>query len=353
MAIAVERELCEEYVRKADSEVALKDAISRLPADITLAIPQGFEERTCGVLQTIVAAGAEVRRLLISQYARQDDLNDVYAEQFRQLAQRVAPNRWGYVANHNDGEWVCEAVAQSGSALLVDITGTSNRAMFRTLDILANCGKKSYVAYTEAKQYWPKKNDWETLRKQLRAHESIAELVDKQPWLFSYEHRVELIAGHEGYDASGTGRALVAFLPYKCSRLAAVLAAEDYSDKCFLVGRPPALELAWRVDALKEINESLTRGWKSVEMSTFGYKNTVAGLSELLFREDSLLWKYDVHLAAIGSKLQTIGSWAFSCLVPSITSVTSVPSQYYREAFSDGTGTSWVFELTPPFSDFA
>src|SRR5208337_830209 len=82
------------------------------------------------------------------------------------------------------------------------------------------------------------------------------------------------------------------------------------------------------------------------EISTFGYRNTVDKLGKLLFRDDSLLWKYDVHFAADGSKLQTIGCWVFSRAVPSITMITSVPKHYYKKAFSRGIGPSWVFPLT-------
>ena len=163
--------------------------------------------------------------------------------------------------------------------------------------------------------------------------------------MFGYEHHVELVPGHEGYDASGTGRALVAFLPFKASRLAAVLGDEDYAEKLFIAGKPPSPQLNWRLDALKEINESLTRGARVEEMSTFGYRRTLEGLSNLLLGDDSLLWRYDVHFAALGSKLQTIGSWALSRIVPSITVVTSVPSRYYRNAFSEGIGPTWVFRL--------
>jgi len=202
------------------------------------------------------------------------------------------------------------------------------------------------IAYTAAEQYWPRRKEWENLKVQLEAHQSIADIVDNQQFMFGYEHSVELVPGHEGYDGSGTARALVAFLPYKCSRLAAVLGDEDYAEKLFIAGRPLSSELEWRVEALKEINETLTRGSRIEEISTFGYRNTVDKLGKLLFRDDSLLWKYDVHFAADGSKLQTIGCWVFSRAVPSITMITSVPKHYYKKAFSRGIGPSWVFPLT-------
>jgi hypothetical protein len=343
----IERQLCETYLQMSHDERPLAESLNEF-RDSTIIVAEGFEERSLGVLEAFARAGARARGIVIGRYETGDDLNGLYRDRFEQLAQLVAPGSWEVLPNYNDGEWVRAALAGSDDVVLVDITGVSNRALFPTLDALSASGRKVSIVYTEAAEYWPKHADWKRLRHQLTTHESLAELVDKQPWLFSYEHRVEIVAGHEGYDASGSGRALVAFLHYKCARLAAVLAIEDYSDMMFIAGRPRSSELAWRVGALKQINESLTKGWPVVEMKTFGYRNTLRRLMNLLIREDSLLWRYDVHFAALGSKLQTVGSWVFSGIVPSITVITSVPSRYFREAFSEGIGRSWVLELVPP-----
>ena len=346
MYVAIEQGIAEEYLKHSIAERPLIDCLASFASGVTFVVVQGFEERTCGVLRTLADARVKVDRIAIARYAQAGGFDETNTSQFEKWAARVAPKNWRVVPNHNDGEWVENALEDACDTVVVDITGVSNRAMFRTLDHLNDSGKNVYIAYSEAEQYWPKKSEWDDLKKHLTAHQSIAEVLDRKPWMFSYEHRVELVPGHEGYDAGGTGRALVAFLPFKCSRLAAVLGDEDYTEKLFIAGCPPAKELGWRLDALKDINESLTRGSRVEVMSTFGYRETLAGLGRLLFREDSLLWKYDVHLAALGSKLQTVGSWIFSRLVPSMTVLTSVPSRYYKDAFSKGIGRSWVFPLT-------
>lgn len=349
MRLALEQELCEEYLKASSGEIRLKEIIGSFGTGTTLVIMQGFEDRTSGVLEAFANARLKTERLIIARYLKADGKYDqAHTSHFEALARRVAPRSWTVVPNSNDGEWVKEAMAADGDRVVFDITGASNRAMFRILDNLEASTKPIFIAYTEAKQYWPRKQEWDRLRRQLTAHHSIAELVDTKPWMFSYEHTVELVPGHEGYDASGTGRALVAFLPYKSSRLAAILKTEDYAEKLFIAGRPPAQELAWRVEALKEINENLIRGSRVEEVSTFGYRRTLTELAKILFRDDSLLWKYDVTFAALGSKLQGIGSWVFSRIVPSITFTTSVPARYYKKAMSQGIGTSWVFEFTRP-----
>jgi hypothetical protein len=343
--VAIEQALCEQYLRKSQDEVPLSSCLSSFSSNTTIIIAQGFEERTCGVLQTFADARIQAERVIVARYMKAGVFDDTNTASVEKLAEAVSPRNWSIVANHNDGEWVHEALLETGEKLLVDITGISNRAMFRTLDNLEASGKSVYIAYTEAQEYWPRKREWEELRRKLTTHENIAEILDGKPWMFGHEHSVELVSGHEGYDASGTGRALIAFLPFKCARLSAVLSDEDYADKLFIAGRPPSSERAWRLDALKEINESVTRGSRVEEISTFGYRNTLAELAGLLFRDDSLLWKYDIHFAALGSKLQTVGSWVFSRMVPSMTVITSVPGKYFKDAFSQGCGTSWVFPL--------
>ena len=83
-------------------------------------------------------------------------------------------------------------------------------------------------------------------------------------------------------------------------------------------------------------------------MDTFGYREAIKQLTTVLFREPGLLRNYDVHLAIMGSKLQALASWVVSSIIRSITVVTSVPAQYYPEAFSKGIGQQWIFPLIPP-----
>jgi hypothetical protein len=265
------------------------------------------------------------------------------------LAEAVSPGRWRVLANHNDGQWVQTGLEWlDADDIILDISGVANRGVFGALDAAVDSSKNVFVGYSEAKEYWPKKPGWRELEKSFSDNTVLAEMVDEKPWLFSYEHTVEIIPGHEGYDAAGAGRALVAFLPFKCARLAAVLGEEDYREFLFIAGRPRLKKNAWRLDALQKINASLTKEWPVVEMSTFGYRRAFGTLVSSMFSEDLLLCKYDVHLAAIGSKLQTVASWILSRIVGSLTIVTSVPTTYYPQAFSEGIGSSWVFRLVVP-----
>lgn len=314
-------------------------------------VTQGFEERSLGILEDLAKNNVRIPRVVINRYAskKDDNTNDKYQARFETAAEKVSPGNWRIVENDLDGHWVHAALKHIGTdEVIFDITAISNRGLFSALDSIANSGRRVYIAYTEANEYWPKEAGWKQLSKELSGHQTLAELIDAKPWLSGHAHRVELIPGHEGYDSVGSGRALIGFLPFKCARLAAVLGEEDYEEFLFIVGKPRLRKNLWRLTALKKINENLTKSWPIKTMGTFGHRKTLTQLSNLLFQDNSLLAQYNVHLAIMGSKLQTVGCWILSSLVPSITIVTSVPSRYYPEAFSDGVGAKWIFPLLPP-----
>jgi hypothetical protein len=176
---------------------------------------------------------------------------------------------------------------------------------------------------------------------------SVAERMDEREWLYGGGHRIVFIPRHEGYDVAGSN-ALVAFLPFKSARLAAIMGQEEYSDYLFIAGRPRLAGNQWRLDALKDINATVTRQWPIVEMSTFSYRTALKQLASPLFDEEGLLHHYDVHLAPMGSKLQTFACWVVSCIAPSITVLTSVPGKYFSNAFSLGIGAQWAFPFVRP-----
>src|SRR5205823_2017823 len=115
--------------------------------------------------------------------------------------------------------------------------------------------------------------DWERLQRRVSGGgEALSREFDRMPWLQGYQHCVKLVPGHEGYDSVGNNRALLAFLPFKSARLAAVLSAEDYSDFLFLALKPRFPENLWRLEALKKINAPIIKDWPVEDISAFDYR---------------------------------------------------------------------------------
>lgn len=349
MDICLENKICLDFLSKSENEKSFNVWLSELSTSCSLILAEGFEKRSLGLLKLFEKSAVRLEGLVIGRYTADHDLNKEYRLELEKTASTVAPNRWKVIDNHNDGLWIKEAFCCLDSeTIILDITSMSNKGLFGCLDAALSSGRNIYIGYSEAKEYWPRKNDWQQLESELGSAEKIADVVNTKPWLFSYEHSVGLIPNHEGYNSGGSRLALIAFLPFKSARLGAIIDQEDFSEYLFIAGCPHLEENRWRLDALKKINESIINNWTVIEMSTFGYQKTFEEMAKMLFSENSLLHSYDIKLAILGSKLQTVASWALSCIIPSITVITSTPAKYYPEAFSTGIGSSWIFKLPEP-----
>jgi hypothetical protein len=315
-------------------------------------IPEGFEERSLGVLRELARQGRQVTSLGLVRYDDRVDLNAKYRKEFEDLAEVVAPGRWKVLKNRHNSEWVNEALnlADRGPMFL-DISGLTTRGMFAAFDALRIAGRSLVVGYSEAAEYRPSKMEWdkiiETTEHDLDVASLLAETVDDAPWLYSGAHSVQLFVGHEGYDAAGVS-ALVAFLPFKPVRLGSLLDEHQFSSYVYVAGQPRLFENAWRLNALMQMNAAVIRQGRVIEMATFGYREALQGLAELICGSDGLLRNFDVHLAPMGSKLQNVACWILSTLVPAITVTASVPNTWHSEAYSDGVGRSWAFSLQMP-----
>jgi hypothetical protein len=352
LAESIEVAECLRYASRANGEQAL---IGWEPGDEfpALLVPEGFEERSLGVLKRLAQRHVRIPRIVIGRYVKDVDLNKQYREQFEALAEELAPDTWEVIENHDDGIWVRDALTRiPDRKVALDVTGLSSRGIFGALDALSRALVDSTIMYSEAAHYWPTLQDWDEIKVELSPDYNnigkLADRADESEWLYSGRNfHVGLIEGHEGYDVAGT-TALVAFLPFKAGRLAAVMSHAEYSEYMFIAGKPRLPANNWRLDALKQINSLATREWPVIEMSTFGYREALKQMARLLFSSDTLSHRCDIHLAPMGSKLQTIASWALSRITRAVTMVTGTPSRYFPKKYSEGIGASWVFPFTRP-----
>ena len=90
-AHSIELMECFRYAESAVGEQALLnwEPGKQPPA---LLVPEGFEERSLGVLLNLSRRRIRLPRILIGRYIRDDDLNKRFREQFEALAQELAPN---------------------------------------------------------------------------------------------------------------------------------------------------------------------------------------------------------------------------------------------------------------------
>jgi hypothetical protein len=354
--ISIEEKNIDDFLNRSKDETPFEEFLNEGANDFTIILSEGFEERSVGIIEKMAERKILVEKVVIGRYISQvqeaenaEDLNKKYHPRFEKAAEALSPGKWEIIENANDGLWVADAISMAPTGrFLLDITAISNRGLFNALDSCIHSEKEVFIGYTEAGIYWPKESNWGVIKREIDGEKTLADLIDEKPWLFGINHRVELIPGHEGYDTANSGRAIISFLPFKHARLAAVLAKEDYSDFLFIAGVPRLPENKWRLKAQKEINDPLIQVDSCIEMDTFSYKKALVQLQDILFAEDSLFFRTDIHLCILGSKLQTVACWILSCIIPSITVITSTPKKYFPEAFSEKIGVSWAFPLAKP-----
>ena len=342
---AGEKQLYSQFTSGSSDEEPMGEWIER-HRTFGLVVTEGFEERSVALLRKLTDMNVEIPQIAIGRYTPESEMNMRHREEFDSLAERKSGGSLFHIANHDDGMWIQDALNRiECEKVVVDSTGLSNSGIFGMLDSINESDKDIYVAYSEADQYWPKEQQWTNLLRKIDDPDSLAELVDEKRWLFSDEHSVNLVVNHEGFDSPGSNRALLTFLPYKRSRLAALLHEEDYSEVMYIAGVPRLKENAWRVDVLEKLNHRHIIGRPITRLSTFGYRATLYSLFEHFFGPPCMVAQYNLHLAILGSKLQTIGCWAASRIVPSISIVTSKPTKFYPDAYSEGCGETWFIKL--------
>jgi len=320
--------------------------------ELGVVVGEGFEERSVGLLRRLASSGVRVSFVGVARYRSTADLNRAYRAEFEALAAQLSGARARVLWNDNDGRWIDEAVKESPTGkMLLDISGLSTTSMFCALDYCRARGIELLIGYSEARSYRPTLEEWRAILDETEgdvdAESRLAERVDEAQWLYGGAHTVALVADHEGYD-SGAESALLAFLPFKPARLVALLGEQQYCEQVYVAGKPRLLENEWRLGALERMNARFTRNARVVAMDTFGYRSCVSGLRNLLCGTEGLLSRYDVQVAPFGSKLQNVGVWIVSTLIPALTVISAHPETFHPEAFSEGVGESWVFPLTMP-----
>ena len=352
--MGIEEMIIADFLRRTQDETVLENWLQNESEISPIIVVQGFEKRSYGILEKLAEKKISTPLCIIAKYPKKDknDPNHKYSDIFKKYSNEISHGAFTTLEMDIEGKWIENAIKSiDAKNVILDITGLSNRMLFLLFDRVENLECDFFIVYTEAGEYWPKLSDWQKIEEELSQSDPnlLADIIDNQPWLYSNENFVSMIEGHEGYDTAGYKRALLGFLTFKCARLASILLQDNFSYYHFIVGKPRKEENLWRANAQERINHPIINSWPKTPLSTFGFRNTVRVLADiLLIQENPLLKSFNVSLALLGSKLQTVGCWAISRICNSIAVVTSTPNIYYADAFSEGIGQSWIFPFQRP-----
>jgi len=220
-----------------------------------------------------------------------------------------------------------------------DITGFNTSYMFAALNAIFSTGKSFSILYTEAMEYFPTRSKYESYFSHDYIDGDLASIENYETSSSMYSNTcdVDFIRGFQGSASPGYPYFLLAFLPFKRSRLGAVLQEIAAAKQLLIVGKPVRSELSWRTAALKEINRDIIQESDSniVELSTLSIDDTLQ-MFENHLDENGNRYRYNFIIAPLGSKVQKVACWIFATRNPRISVISSTPLEIYPESYSTG-----------------
>ena len=326
------------------------ESVSKLATEssFALVISDGFEERTPEGLRECVRAELEPALVVILCYD-----GDQHAEN----NQTVLDLSMSFA---NDPEVILENVADDsridavigaiprGTLVIYDITGLSRTLILHLLSLSWKHGHKLAFIYTEADEYFPIEEEFKTYLEAEEDSLAFEELIkyEKSDVVYSSQCITEDIASLPGRFQPGLPLLIVSFLTFKRSRLARVLRDYECNRRVLIKGVPVRADLAWRDRSLEIINfDLIDSAAESVfATSTLDWKATYR-LIEEIYTADNTQFRYNVLLAPLGGKIQTVAAWYFAIKNRSVKVITSTPKEHFSQKYSRGIGQCFLIRL--------
>lgn len=357
------------YVR-----LQLEDVLDQLPAlhspaDLdgadVLILASGFEPRSATAANKIRSAGARVPRVVLLHFPTNAAENAVIWEEMDATLDAISEDRASILMSGSFKDFEREllasiplGLAETPTRIMLDISGASGRMILLTMRALFAAVRDHQghislnLVYTEAEVYAPSREEANGRIDELKlAFESrtqpTTELTlgldqDPQDFCVAYE-------GHHVED--GPDRAIV-ICGFNAHRVRAALDQIDPSfntnlphpQVTYVAGEPPTAELAWRLDAMKELNAFGTDP-SAVHFrtsSTLDYQETLRLLEQLY---EQTFGEERVTVLPFGSKMQTVAAALFCELHSDVRAQVVTPRSYRGSGYSSGSGVTHSLDL--------
>lgn len=312
----------------------------------TLVLSNGFEERTPAAAELLRVAKLRPQRILLIKYPGEEHESSYKA--ISTACDALASQDKRFEIGVADLDKLASLLAADDQKALIvcDITGLSRVLIFEILSVIARAGQEFWLLYTEAEEYYPKKRDFEKLLK-TDPEEAFLNLVkyEQTDIIYSGSCEVEDVPGFSGHHLPNYPLMIIAFLTFKRSRLGAILREYESNKTVLIKAVPVRNDLRWRADVMEIINfdlmEDHRNSMKPVE--TLDWRATYNVLRELYYANHAN-YRFNFLLAPLGSKMQTVGAWAFAFRTPDVRVITSTPAQLFKDKYSEGWRSTFLID---------
>ena len=326
------------HMNKIVPELFIKNMERYVKGEYTIIASAGYEDRTMGLLSKIKDKGIKINRSIIIDYPNKS-LNEPNRTNLIDLAKTISRQ----VKVIEEDKFIRQipelSVGQYFSNLILDITGMSRLQFYNIMYCFDQNNILFDLAYTEADSYYPDKNFFQKLKNESRdvkdlffdayQKEEEAEIV--------YSFDCDIIQPHifRGRPEPGKAASFIGFLTLKRGRLQAILRNYEFSKRVFIVSEPVRKELKWRKEMMKLVNRDLLKKRDSqiYSLRTLYPSETYDLLEEVIYNSRDY-FRYNIYIAPLGSKMQTLGTYLFWKKHPEISLIFSQPKKYFPKAYS-------------------
>jgi|GEM_PF-5791142 len=314
-----------------------------------LVATNGFEQRVPVGIQRLQRAGMQFRKVFVIRYPgaeHEGSYKKVIASAKKLVPRLEDIEEIGPRAD--DLEDKIASLPKDINTILCDISGLSRSLMLGGLTRMWRRGLEVLLLYTEAKEYYPLRADFEQFLAEPEKGTAFARLAlyEDGDVIYSSQCNVEDIPELPGASFPNHPVMLISFLTFKRSRLSAVLNRYETNARVLIEGEPVRRDLHWRLRALEIINFDLLGENKGniVRLPTLSWEKTYHRLVNI-YRTNRVGYRFNVLLAPLGGKMQTVGAWYFAVKFPDVKVITSTPTMLFPDKYSRGYSQSHLIRI--------
>lgn len=336
-----------------------------VPDTDVLILANGFEPRCTTVAANLRNEGRRIPLTITLHFPTNTDENDVIWDGLSTLLDELSPSRTSILMNTSPLDFsreIISALPQGSSSepvrVLLDISGASGRMILLTLRSLFTAVRQRthyldvVIAYTEAEEYAPSQDETDATIAELKQAVESRAVLNPELTLGLDRDPQESCVAYEGHHVEdGPDRAIV-ICGFNAHRVRAALDDVDPSFNTnlphplvtYIVGEPPRAELAWRLDAMKELNAFGTdaNDMRFRTSSTLHYQETLQLLEKLY---ELSFGAERITVLPFGSKMQNVAVALFCEIHADVRAQVITPTTYRGSDYSKGSGSTYVLNF--------
>lgn len=316
-----------------------------------LIVAGGFEDRSRTFISKLNQKFHKVENVIIFKYTTQKEDN---LPNYKYLYNKVKELHCATLQTieiDGDRPIGCLKVIQQQILLLnkkvksktvfIDISGMPHLIALGTIHHCYQQSLKTYVVYTEAKNYFPLKKDWKKL---VKAWHSGNYDVTQRYLLSAALKNIHILPEFGGIFRPSHLTCLIIFAGFEPNRVEGLV--DDYAPGRLVVfyGKSPHKFFDWRTKLSKELHKDLFSRWfvREKEISTLKVNTIISALAD---EYKVLSSEFDISIAPQNSKMQAVAAYLFWLKHPDVQLLFTTPVKFNPSRYSKGSGKTYVLKM--------